>query len=61
MVDYALSHRAVSAPIRDVCMRMTVMSPVLDTIGEAQVVAVRPENRKREQVIGQISEFRTDG
>ena len=27
-----LIRRAVSALIRDVCMRMTVMTPVLDTI-----------------------------
>ena len=56
----ALSRRAVSAPIRYMCMRMTVMTPVLDTIREAQVVAVRTENRKRERVIGQIYEFETD-
>ena len=60
VVADALSRRAESAPIRDICMRMTVMTPVLDTIREAQEKAVRPENRKREQVIGQVSEFVTD-
>ena len=35
VVDDALSHRVVSALIQDVCMRMTVMTPVLDTIREA--------------------------
>ena len=39
VVANALSHRAASAPIRDVCMRMTVMTPVLDTIREAQTGA----------------------
>ena len=41
-------------------MRLTVMTPVLDTIRGAQAEAVRPENRKRERVIGQVSEFVTD-
>ena len=36
------------------------MTPVLDTLREAQVEAMRPENRKRERVIGQISEFIAD-
>ena len=35
VVADALSRRAVSTPIRNVCMRMTVMTPVLDTIREA--------------------------
>ena len=48
MVADALSRREESAPIQDVCMRMTVMTPILDTIREAQVEAVRPENLKRE-------------
>ncbi|CAH1437170.1 unnamed protein product [Lactuca virosa] len=56
----ALSRKVESAPIRDVCMMMTVVTPVLDTIREAQAEAVRPENRKRERVIGQASEFVTD-
>mgnify|MGYP001549209286 CR=1 FL=1 len=58
VVADALSRRADSAPIRDVCMRMTVMTPVLDTIREAQVEAVRSENRKRERVSGQVSSLR---
>ena len=41
-------------------MRMIVMNPVLDTIQEAQVEAVRLENRKKEQVIGPVPEFETD-
>lgn len=44
----ALSRRAEGAPMRDICMRLTVMTPVLDTISGAQAEAVRPENRKRE-------------
>ena len=60
VVADALSRRSESAPIRDICMRLTVMTPVLDTIRGAQVEAARPENRKREQVVGQVSEFVTD-
>ena len=60
VVADALSLRAESAPIRDICMRLTVITSVLDTIREAQAEAVRPENRKRERVIGQVSEFVTD-
>ena len=41
-------------------MRMTMITLVSDTNREAQVVAVRPKNRKRERVIGQIFEFETD-
>ena len=47
-----MSRRAVSAPIRDMYMRMTMMTPVVDTMLEAQVVAVRPENHKSDRVIG---------
>ena len=56
----ALSYRAVSAPIRDVCTRMTMMTPVLNTIREAWVEAVRPKNRKTEWIIRQISDFWMD-
>ena len=37
-----------------------MMTQILDTIREAQAEVVRPENRKRERVIGQVSEFVTD-
>ena len=52
VVADALSRRTESTPIRDICMRLTVMTPVLDTIRGAQDEAVRPENRKTERVIG---------
>ena len=60
VVADALSRRAESALIQDVCLRLTVMTPVLDTIWEAQAEAVRPENRKWERVIGQVPELITD-
>ena len=61
VVADALSPRAESAPLRDVCLRLTVMAPVLDTIRVAQAEAVRSENQKRERVFGLVSEFVTDG
>ena len=60
VVADALSRRAESAPIRDVCLRMTVMTPILDTIRDTQAEAVKLENPKRERVIGQVSEFMAD-
>ena len=60
VVANARSRRAESALLRDVSLRLTVMTPVLDTIREAQVEAIRPENRKRERVIGHISMFVAD-
>ena len=55
VVADALSRRAESAPIRDICMRLTVMTPILDTIRGAQAEAAKPENQKRERVVGQVS------
>ena len=36
------------------------MTPVFDAIRGAQAEAMRLENRKRDRVIGQVSEFVTD-
>ena len=35
VVADALSQRAISTPIQDVCLRMNMMTPVLETIKEA--------------------------
>ena len=35
VVSDALSHKATSAPIENVCLRMTMISPLLDMINEA--------------------------
>lgn len=61
VVANALSRRAEGPPMRDVCLRLTVMTPMLDTIRGAQAEAVRPESQKKERVVGLISEFVTDG
>ena len=60
VVADALSRRIESAPIQDVCMRTTVMNPVLDTIREAQAEDLRPKNHKREWVVGQVPKFVTN-
>ena len=61
VVADALSRRAESTPLRDVCLRLTVMTPVLDAMRGAQAEAVRPEMQKKERVVGLISEFVKDG
>ena len=45
VVADALSQRATSALIQDMCMRMTVMNQVLEIIKEAQLEAIKEENR----------------
>ena len=61
VVAYALSRKAASAPIRDVCLRMTVSSPLLDMIKEDQVEGLKRENWKLERIRGQIPLFVRDG
>ena len=41
VVADALSRKKVGSPIRDICMRMTVTSPLLDMIKDAQVEEVK--------------------
>lgn len=61
VVADALSRRAESTPLRDVCLRLTMIAPVLDAIRGAQAEAVQPKMQKRERVVGLVSEFITDG
>ena len=58
VVADALSRKA--APIRDVCMRLTVVTPLLEQIREAQQEAIKEEHRKSECVVGQVSSFDYD-
>ena len=60
MVADALIQRTISALIQDICLRMTVMTPVRETIKEAQSEAIKEENRKSERVVGQILSFHID-
>ena len=61
VVDDALSRRAEGTTLRDVCLRLTVVAPVLDAIRGAQAEAVQPEMQKKEWFVGLVSEFATDG
>ena len=58
VVADALSRKA--APIRDICMRMTVVTPLLEQIWEAQQEAIKEEHQKSERVVGQVSSFDYD-
>ena len=61
MVADACSLKAASAPIGDNCLRMKVTSPLMDMIKEDQVEGLKKENRKIEQIRGQIPLFVWDG
>ena len=54
LVADVLSRRAISSPIWDMFKRMTVMTPILEIIKEAQPEAIKEENRKSEWVVGQV-------
>ena len=58
VVADALSRKA--APIRDICMQMTVVTPLLERIREAQQEAMKEEHRKSERIVGQVSSFDYD-
>ena len=52
MVANALSHMSVSVTIRDLCLRMTVVTPVLEMTRDTQSKAIKEENQKSERVVG---------
>ena len=60
VVAATLSRKAASTPIRDVCLRMVVTSPLLDLIKETQVEGLKNENWKVEQIRGEIPLFIMD-
>ena len=60
VVADALSRKAAGSPVRDICMRMTVMSPLLDMIRGAQVDGAKKENWKSEKIRGQYPLFVKD-
>ncbi|KAL7595475.1 hypothetical protein Lser_V15G28376 [Lactuca serriola] len=55
-----LSRKATNVPIRDLFLRMSVTSPLLDLIKEAQIEGLKEENQKNEKTRGQISTFIRD-
>ena len=60
VVADALSRKTICAPLRGLCLRMTVVTPLLEMIGKPQFEAVKEENQKKERVKGQVSTFVRD-
>lgn len=58
MVD-ALSRNVASTTIRDLCLRMTIVSPLLDMIRELQTKGIKEENWKKKSTRGHIPTFVT--
>ena len=58
VVADAFSRKA--EPIGDVCMRMTVVTPLLEQIRKAQQEAMKEEHRKSERIVGQVTSFDYD-
>ena len=55
-----LSCKVVTVPIRDVCLRMTVINPLLEQIRVAQVDPMKVEDQKSESIMGQVASFDYD-
>ncbi|KAI3768718.1 hypothetical protein L2E82_19548 [Cichorium intybus] len=55
VVADALSRKASGAPLRGVCLRMTIVTPLLELIRKAQVEASKSENQKGERIVGQLA------
>ena len=52
VVADAHSRKAFAVQIRDICLRMTVVTPLLERIREAQQDAMKEENWKSERIVG---------
>ena len=57
VVADALSRKVSAAPIRYLCLRMTVITPLLERIREAQVEGLKEERQKCERIVGRVSSF----
>ena len=60
VVADALSRKEVATPIGYICMRMTVITPVLERIQEAHIETMKEEYRKSERIVGQVASFDYD-
>ena len=60
VVDDALIHKVVAAPIRDLWLRMIVITPLWEQIREAQIEAMKEKHRKSERIVGQVAFFDYD-
>ena len=60
MVVDVYSHKAVATLIRDIFLRMTVITPLLEQIREARVEAMKEDHRKSERIAGRVASFYYD-
>ena len=60
VVADALNRKSARPSAGDMCMRISIDSPLLDLISEAQAKGVRKENWKHERIRGDIDKFVTD-
>ncbi|KAJ9562865.1 hypothetical protein OSB04_008025 [Centaurea solstitialis] len=60
VVTNALSRNPIGDPIRGLCLRMTVMTPLLELIGKAQEKTVLDVNANRERITGKIPKLDRD-
>ena len=60
VVADALSRKPQRDPIRGKCLRMTVMTPLLDSIRDAQKLAIQGEHAKREKIVNEIPKMELD-
>ncbi|KAJ9541886.1 LOW QUALITY PROTEIN: hypothetical protein OSB04_028392 [Centaurea solstitialis] len=60
VVADALSRNPIGEPIRGLCLRMTVMTPLLELIGKAQEEAVIDVNANRKRITGEIPKLDRD-
>ena len=60
VVANTLSRKVVAAPIRDICLRMKVITPLLEQIKEARVASLKEERQKCERIVGRVASFDYD-
>ncbi|KAJ9563234.1 hypothetical protein OSB04_008394 [Centaurea solstitialis] len=60
VVADALSRNPIGKPIRGLCLRMTIMTPLLELIWKAQEEAILDVNAKRERIFGEIPKLDRD-
>lgn len=60
VVADAPSRKAAAAPIRDIYLRMTVITPLLEQIKGARVEGLKEERQKCERIVGRVASFDYD-
>ena len=60
MVADSLSRKAAGTSIKDVCLNMTVITPLLEQIREAQVEAMQEEYWKSKRIVSNVFSFYYD-